>query len=279
MINRNGGIGYSVSAIILAISCRRFLSSTLLSPIIFDTSFTVDKTMTYFNVVHFSLSSQVINYMIGIISASMTVVPISKLVVKREDSIRPFDILATIVLLGFSFFSPLFHNESRSVDTTSFTSFVLIVKVSACLGCHFLSRIWSVIAEKMRYEESTEKKTEEVINNNNVNQVNGMNGTEASTSKSSGPLISAEKIQSLVSEDRVISFPKAFVKLSFSMFLLSVFFIRLDHFASRLLYSVSPYDSTKRMIYTSLYLFMLSGFCHLHFVAPFTALRKTIFGD
>lgn len=49
--------------------------------------------------------------------------------------------------------------------------------------------------------------------------------------------------EDIVPAGYVVSFRKAFIRLSFTMYLVSDFVIRLDFFSSRLLYSVFVYDT------------------------------------
>ena len=49
--------------------------------------------------------------------------------------------------------------------------------------------------------------------------------------------------EDIVPDDTVVSFRKAFVRVTFPMFLVSYFCIRMDYFSSRMLYSVFVYDT------------------------------------
>jgi len=144
------------------------------------------------------------------------------------------------------------------IPKESYHYFIFMVKMVSSIACIFLARIWST-----KSEESQETLDEQ----------------QEKPETSDASILSAERIQAVISKDRVISFKKAFAKLSLSMFLVSMFYIRFDYFTSRLLYSVSAYDATKRLIYTLFCLLYISAHFHVVFVAPFSSLRKTILGD
>jgi hypothetical protein len=129
------------------------------------------------------------------------------------------------------FFAPLLHNKYQKVPEGSYSYFIIGVKLISAVSCAFIARNWS----SAKPNESENKK----LDNDKSEGESKVQETESKDLSS----LTAETIQAVLSEDRVVSFSKAFIKLSLSMFMVSMFYIRLDYFTSRLLFSVSAYDA------------------------------------
>lgn len=116
--------------------------------------------------------------------------------------------------LGAAYSSlPLVQNLSNPV-------IIILIKLTCCSGLALISNWWQVSCSAAEAAED---------------------------SKSSHELGVAEKTggleEDMVPAGYVLSFRKAFIRLSFTMYLVSNYVIRLDFFSSRLLYSVFFYDT------------------------------------
>ena len=206
--------------------------------------FVYRNTLHYFELVHFSLSSQILPYVMGIFAASMiksTVKIILFLDMFTVNSFssqtrgNKFDIFMSTVLLIVCLFAPLLHNKYQQVPKDRYPHFILGVKIISGIACIFASRCWPKPKEETK--ESQESKEEPKESQESKEE------SKEETSTDDAPIFIPENIQAVLSQNRVVSFSKAMVKLSLSMFLISMFYIRFDYFSSRLLYSVSAYDA------------------------------------
>ena len=65
------------------------------------------------------------------------------------------------------------------------------------------------------------------------------------------------------------------ISLSLSMYIINYYIIRLDFFTSRLMYSVTIYTLSKRILYSVVVSFMAAYVFHVLIVAPFDKLRRS----
>lgn len=98
---------------------------------------------------------------------------------------------------------------------------IVMTKVTSCLALTLMTRGWQSSCDASDANEADDAKLHQ------------SDGTE----------VSAEDEESIVPDGHVVSFRKAFVRLSFTMFLVSHFVIRLDFFSSRMLFSIFLYDT------------------------------------
>lgn len=214
---KNKTAGISLAIISLAVAVNRFLQNTktLESPVIFDVNFSPSNTLEYFKLVHFSLSSQLVPYVIGIFAAS---------IINEKTRGSKVEVLLSSLAMTACLFAPLLHNKYHVISPENYSFFVLAVKVVSALACVSIARVWSMSSTKSSSENDQQEPQHE-------------------ETKEDLTSLTTETIKAVLSEDRVVSFSKAFVKLSLSMFMVSMFYIRLDYFSSRLLFSVSAYDA------------------------------------
>ena len=65
------------------------------------------------------------------------------------------------------------------------------------------------------------------------------------------------------------------INLSLSMYIINYYVIRLDFFTSRLMYSVTIYTMSQRILYSVILSFMAAYVFHVLIVAPYDKLRRS----
>ena len=267
--NKPTGIALAVLSVALAVN--RFLANAekLESPVIFDVNFSVRyvfnqcsaenvcyiifvyrNTLHYFELVHFSLSSQVLPYIMGIFAASM-IKPMVKTILFLDMFIvnsfslqtrgNKFDVFMSTVMFIACLFAPLLHNKYQQVPKDRYPHFILGVKIISGIACIFASRCWPKPKEETKESQESKEESKE-------SQESKEESKEETSTEADAPIFIPENIKAVLSQNRVVSFSKAMVKLSLSMFLISMFYIRFDYFSSRLLYSVSAYDAVSNTL-------------------------------
>lgn len=174
--------------------------------------------------------------------------------------------------MTFALYANALHNTFALVPRHYFPVLVLLVKFSCCSGAALLQLYWNALNQDAYTQIELEEKEKEKEENDDTG--------------------------SLIPKDRVLSFRKALVRISFCMFLTSYFYLRLDHFSSRLLFQISFYDSVspyldlhvkslllinlllqqlKRLFYSQVYTFWFGLYVHLSLVIPLQTNRGVIF--
>ena len=130
--------------------------------------------------------------------------------------------------------APALHNVYHLVSVENYANFIVLNKLLSCAASAYLVIKFDAWLEYMTYNPNveTEERTEKSdAQNNNYN-----NDMEAN-------------FRTLIGDDRTISLAKALIKVSFSMYLFSFFYIRLDYMTTRILFPISLYVSVSREVF------------------------------
>lgn len=143
---------------------------------------------------------------------------------------KAFLLLAVVTVLQTALlFSSALHNVYKLVPPNYYPHYIIAIK----LFYTFLFLLYVSLYKSFESSESSSamSESEEKVAANDAD-VSSDNATKKS----------ADDLSSIIGEDMVISLPKAFVKIAFSVYMINYFYIRFDFFTTRLLYAINVYN-------------------------------------